>query len=89
MMRIQSLFKSLRQHKRRWIALFLLLILGSFGVFAAPRLYSAIAAQGQIYTLASVPDRPVAIAFGAEVLASGRLSASRRKRDATDPTQSR
>jgi SanA protein len=63
------------RHRRRWIALFAPLVLALSGAFAAPRLYSAWEARGQIYTLDSVPDRPVAIAFGAEVLASGRLSA--------------
>ena len=61
--------------RRRWIALFALLVLGSFGVFAAPRIYSAWIAHDQIYTLASVPDRPVAIAFGAEVYGNGSPSA--------------
>src|SRR5690242_9238190 len=75
-MRFKSAISRFVPRKRRqWIALILLLLLGSFGVFAAPRIYSAVAAQGQIYTLASVPDRPVAIAFGAEVYANGRPSA--------------
>ena len=75
MSRIHIPLKLLRQHKRRWIAWFVLLVLASFALFAIPRLYSALEARNQIYTLASVPDRPVAIAFGAEVYASGRLSA--------------
>jgi SanA protein len=39
------------------------------------RAYSAWQAQGQIYSLDTVPARPVAIVFGAQVLPSGRLSA--------------
>ncbi len=39
------------------------------------RLYSAVRAQPQIYTLETVPERPVAIIFGASVLPSGRPSA--------------
>lgn len=75
MMRFQSLFTSIRQHKRQWIAGIVLLVLAGIGVGVVPRIYSALAAEGQIYTLASVPDRPVAIAFGAEVYANGRPSA--------------
>ncbi|MBI1257961.1 MAG: hypothetical protein GC204_10855 [Chloroflexi bacterium] len=75
MTRFSISINRLKQHQRRWLALILLLALAGMAVFAAPRLYSALEARGQIYTLASVPDRPVAIAFGAEVLASGRLSA--------------
>ena len=75
MQRFPISFNAINQHKRRWFTLILLLILGSGIAFAAPRLYSAWEARDRIYTLASVPDRPVAIAFGAEVYASGRLSA--------------
>jgi vancomycin permeability regulator SanA len=39
------------------------------------RAYSAWQAQGQIYSFDTVPARPVAIVFGAQVLPSGRLSA--------------
>src|SRR5436190_10557568 len=39
------------------------------------RAYSAVRAQGEIYTLDAVPERPVAIVFGAQVYASGRPSA--------------
>ena len=69
----KSLFQ--RKYRRRWIALSFALTLTAFGAGVAPRLYSAWQARDQIYTLDSVPDRPVAIAFGAEVYASGRLSA--------------
>ncbi len=75
MRRIPISLQSIKQHKRRWIALIILLALASASVFAALRLYSAWEARNQIYSLASVPDRPVAITFGAEVYASGRLSA--------------
>jgi SanA protein len=60
---------------RRWIALIVVLMLIALGAGIAPRLYSAWQAHDQIYTLDRVPDRPVAIAFGAEVLPSGRPSA--------------
>jgi SanA protein len=39
------------------------------------RLYSAAKASGEIFTLDAVPERPVAIVFGAQVYASGRPSA--------------
>lgn len=39
------------------------------------RVYSAARAQAQIYTLDDVPERPVAIIFGASVLPSGNPSA--------------
>lgn len=39
------------------------------------RAYSAVAAQGQTYTLETVPERPVAIVFGALVYGSGKPSA--------------
>lgn len=44
------------------------------GVIAL-RVYSAVEASGRIYAFADVPERPVAIVFGAQVLPSGRLSA--------------
>ena len=44
--------------------------LAAFAVLAL-RAYSATQARGQIYTLASAPDRPVAIVFGAQVYDDG------------------
>jgi SanA protein len=51
-----------------------LALIGIVGVISL-RLYSAVRANGRIYAIADVPDRPVAIVFGAQVLPSGRLSA--------------
>ncbi len=59
----------LKRHQRRLIGagvLALLLIAAAM----VPRLYSAWQARDQIYTLDSVPDRPVAIAFGAQIIGS-------------------
>ncbi len=62
--------------KKRLIAL-TLTGLATLGVLSVGglRFYSAVRAQPQIYTLETVPERPVAIIFGASVLPSGRLSA--------------
>ncbi len=43
-------------------------------VLVALRAYSALRARDQVYTVESVPPRPVAIIFGAQVHADGRLS---------------
>jgi SanA protein len=61
----------------RWklIAMLLLLLLLPVGVAIGLRGYTALAARSQIYTLATVPERPVAVVFGASVLANGRPSA--------------
>ncbi|HLU12293.1 MAG TPA: ElyC/SanA/YdcF family protein [Oceanobacillus sp.] len=53
------------------IGLFMLAILG----IAFLRGFSAVQASGYIYSLDAVPERPVAIVFGAQVFPSGRLSA--------------
>lgn len=53
------------------IGLFVLAILG----IAFLRGFSAVQASGYIYSLDAVPERPVAIVFGAQVFPSGRLSA--------------
>jgi SanA protein len=57
-------------------------VIGGVGLVAlavvgtvALRAFSAWQARGMIYTLDNVPQRPVAIVFGARVLGSGRLSA--------------
>lgn len=59
----------------RWLALGLLLLLLPVVAVVALRVYSAWQAQGDIYTLETVPERPVAIIFGAQIYGSGRLSA--------------
>lgn len=53
----------------------MLLALLPVGAVVALRVYSAWQAHDSIYTLESVPERPVAIIFGAQIYGSGRLSA--------------
>lgn len=60
---------------RRWLAILLGIIALPFVGLAAVRGVSALSAVGKIYTLDDVPERPVAIIFGAQVLPGGRLSA--------------
>lgn len=45
------------------------------GAVVGLRMFSAWQAHDNIYTLESVPERPVAIIFGAQIYSSGRLSA--------------
>ena len=64
-----------RKVVRRWvIGLGLIGVIG-LGATAALRAYTAVRAHGQIYTLDNVPERPVAIVFGAQVYPSGKPSA--------------
>src|SRR5688572_4883705 len=67
--------KFLRRSKRQWFALTSLLVLIPLLTVVALRGYSAWQARDAIYTLDAVPERPVAIVFGAEVYGNGRLSA--------------
>lgn len=60
---------------RRWRVILLGIVVLPFVGLAAMRGVSALSAIGKIYTLDDVPERPVAIVFGAQVLPSGRLSA--------------
>lgn len=61
---------------RRRILIAVLLIIGLPPlVLVMSRLYSALQANGRIYTLNAVPQRPVAIIFGAQVYANGNPSA--------------
>ncbi len=62
---------------RRWHTVIggLLVLVMPLGAVAALRGYSAWAARNQIYTLETVPERPVAIIFGAWVIANERPSA--------------
>lgn len=62
---------------RRWHTLLsgLLMLVMPLGAVAALRGYSAWAARDQIYTLETVPERPVAIVFGAWVINNQRPSA--------------
>ena len=67
--------KPILKRYRRWlIAASALVLIGVVSVVAI-RLYSAWQARDQIYTLDAVPDRPVAIAFGAQIYANGQPSA--------------
>lgn len=65
----------LKPMRRRWWALIGLLLFSPVGLTMVARAYSAVAAHSQIYTLDTVPERPVAIIFGAWVTPSGRPSA--------------
>lgn len=65
----------LPRRKRQWLALITLLVLSPLVATVALRGYSAWQARDHIYTTATVPQRPVAIIFGAQVYPSGRLSA--------------
>ncbi|MEP7293410.1 MAG: ElyC/SanA/YdcF family protein, partial [Chloroflexota bacterium] len=65
----------LKRSKRQWIKLAALLLLILWVGVVALRGYSAWMARDAIYTLDSVPQRPVALVFGAEVYANGSLSA--------------
>lgn len=65
-----------RRIRWRWVAAGVLVaaiapIAGIVGI----RTFSAVQANDEIYTRDAVPQRPVAIVFGAQVLPSGRLSA--------------
>lgn len=60
--------------KRLMIGAVFIPLLALAGVIGL-RVYSAWQASGQIYTFDTVPARPVAIIFGAQVYSSGRLSA--------------
>ena len=62
---------------RRWHTIIggLLMLVMPLGAVAALRGYSAWAARDQIYTLETVPERPVAIVFGAWVINNERPSA--------------
>src|SRR5579871_5030024 len=58
----------LKQHKRLIIGAGVLVLMLVSAAALLPRLYSAWQAHDEIYTLNAVPDRPVAIAFGAEII---------------------
>lgn len=65
----------MKGNKWRWLALAVLLMLLPVGAVVGLRMFSAWQAHDNIYTLESVPERPVAIIFGAQIYSSGRLSA--------------
>lgn len=69
------MLRFLRRRKRLVLIGVLLLIVTPLAGLVVPRMYSALSAIGQIYPLEKVPDRPVAIVFGAQIFGDGRLSA--------------
>ncbi len=72
---MRNLPEKIKRIKRRWWVLISLLVLSPFGFTIGLRVYSAAAAHSQIYTLDSVPERPVAVIFGAWVTPAGKPSA--------------
>src|SRR5579859_6327616 len=60
--------------KRLLLTVMSLPFIFAIGIVVTVRAYSAEQAQGEIYSLADVPDRPVAIVFGAWVNPDGSVS---------------
>ncbi|MBI5671010.1 MAG: YdcF family protein [Chloroflexi bacterium] len=82
MKRVSRLFKTaFRMPLLRWLTLRRVLVISAVllplavALVVALRAYSAWQASGQIYAFEDVPERPVALVFGAQVYRSGRLSA--------------
>lgn len=75
MMPFRAMLHFVARHKRALVLGASILCLVSAVTLVAARLYSAARAGGEIYTLDAVPEKPVAIVFGALVQANGRLSA--------------
>src|SRR5260221_8598234 len=67
--------KTLIVQMRRLLVIGIVLFALSFGTLLALRGYTAWRANGNIYTLEAVPEKPVAIVFGAQVYDNGNLSA--------------
>jgi SanA protein len=62
--------------RRRWFIVLIVLPVALVATIAlSPRLYSAWIARERTYAFEDVPERPVAIIFGAQVHPGGRLSA--------------
>ena len=59
---------------RKWLIAGLALFASALFALLVLRAYSAVQANGRIYSFADVPERPVAIVFGAEVYANGEPS---------------
>ncbi len=68
-------FRWIGRHKHSLFAGISILVIATTCTLVAARLYSAGRAHDEIYTLANVPERPVAIVFGAWVQPNGRPSA--------------
>lgn len=63
------------RHKWRWLALVTVVFGVPVAVVVALRAYSAWQARDSVYTLETVPEAPVAIAFGAQIIGNERPSA--------------
>ncbi|MCC6801586.1 MAG: YdcF family protein [Anaerolineae bacterium] len=72
---MSSVVSGIWRHKWRWLALAAVIVFLPVGVIVALRVYSAWQARDSIYTLETVPDAPVAIVFGAQIIANERPSA--------------
>jgi SanA protein len=70
----------MRRLLKRVIIAGLVLAVVGLSVLIGLRLFSAWQAESRIHALESVPQRPVAIVFGAQIYGSGRLSAMLRDR---------
>ena len=64
-----------RVYWRRWLIAGMLIGMMPVVAVVGLRAYSALHANSEIYSLDAVPERPVAIVFGAQVFPSGRPSA--------------
>lgn len=64
-----------RRSLRRLLVVGAVLLAASLSVTISTRAYSALQARPRIYAFDDVPERPVAVVFGALVYQSGRLSA--------------
>jgi SanA protein len=80
----EPIMRIIKWRRKRKLMLILVFILvgGLTGVFG-PRVYAALWARSHIYGVDDVPQRPVTIIFGAQVMPSGRLSAMLADRVAT------
>ncbi len=74
-MRLRSMVGAIWRHKWRWLALVTVVFGVPVAVVVALRAYSAWQARDSVYTLETVPEAPVAIAFGAWVIGNERPSA--------------
>lgn len=81
--RLVSILKPTKRRVRRVIVGALLLAITGAAAFAGPRLYALWRTSDDIYSAEDVPERPVAIVFGARVYSSGRLSPMLRDRVST------
>jgi SanA protein len=66
--------RKLRQWRRNIVIGVILMVVAGLVMATGPRLYATYYAQSRIYSAEAVPERPVAIVFGARVYSSGRPS---------------